>query len=257
MEIVIRNLVMKVITARKRSLGQGNIFTPVCSQGGGVRGCSGGCAWLLGGGSVRGCSGGACVVALGGHAWLLLGGACVVAPEGHAGYSGGHGCSRGVCVVAPMGGMHGCSGGHVWLLPRGACMVALGRGGMCGIRRHTEIRSMSGRYTSYWNAFLLNNTMQIPSVLWNFVIEINCICTKKNGIYSLKLIRRKCYIFRQLVTCGRMQEYRIRLLSRWYHSGRRSKLPKLSRKRLHPARCLFRNRVWMLSRRRHSSSRTF
>ena len=32
-------------------------------------------------------------------------------------------------------------------------MVALG-GGMHGIRRDTEIRSMSGRYASYWNAFL-------------------------------------------------------------------------------------------------------
>ena len=43
---------------------------------------------------------------------------------------------RGVCVV---GGVH--SGGHVW------------QGGMRG--RYYEIRSMSGRYTSYWNAFLL------------------------------------------------------------------------------------------------------
>ena len=78
-----------IFTVRKRSLGQGYNFTPVCHSvhgGGGVRGCSGG---------VRGCSGGA-------------------------------------CMVAPGGG-----------------------GGMCGIRRDTEIRSMSGRYTSYWNAFLL------------------------------------------------------------------------------------------------------
>ena len=77
----------------------------------------------------------------------------------------------GVCVVAPEGvGMCGCSrGGHAWLLfggacmvaPGGACVVALGGcawlllgGGMRGIRRDTEIRSMSGRYASYWNAFL-------------------------------------------------------------------------------------------------------
>ena len=231
---------MKVITARKRSLGQGNIFTPLCSQGGrawllggGMRGCSGGGMRGCSRGGVCGCSGGACRLLRG--AWLLPGGVRGCSHGGYAWLLGG------ACMVAPEGGMRGCSG----------------EGGVCGIRRHTEIRSMSGRYASYWNAFLLNNTMQIPSVLWNFVIEINCICTKKNGIYSLKLIRRKCYIFRQLVTCGRMPEYRIRLLSRWYHSGRRSKLPKLSRKRLHPARCLFRNRVWMLSRRRHSSSRTF
>ena len=66
------------------------------------------------------------------------------------------------------GGMHGCSGGHAWLLlggmrgcsggcvvaPGGACMVAPG-GGVCGIQRDMEIRSMSGQYVSYWNAFLL------------------------------------------------------------------------------------------------------
>ena len=95
-------------------------------------------------GGLHGCSGG-------GHAWLLQG-ACVVAPEGHAWLLGG------VCMVALGGSMCGCSGGgvcgcsgggHVWLLPGGACMVAR------GIRRETEIRSMSGRYASYWNAFLL------------------------------------------------------------------------------------------------------
>ena len=65
-----------LVTARKRSLGQGNIFTPVCHSvhRGGVRGHPGGHAWLLGG--VRGC--------LGGHAWLqgpcvVVGGACMVA----------------------------------------------------------------------------------------------------------------------------------------------------------------------------------
>ena len=142
-----------------------------CSQGGmcgcswgGVHGCSWGHAWLLPGGhvwlllgGVCGCSGGhawllrgPCVVAHGGHVWLLQGGhawllrgACMVAPGGHAWLL------RGACVVAPRG-VHGCSGGqHAWLLP-GACMVA--RGGMRGFS--DEIRSMSGRYASYWNAFL-------------------------------------------------------------------------------------------------------
>ena len=74
---------------------------------------------------------GACVVALGGHAWLLGGHAWLL---------------RGVCVVAPRGGMRGCSqGGHAWLL----------QGGVRGF--FDEIRSMSGRYASYWNAFLLND----------------------------------------------------------------------------------------------------
>ena len=108
---------------------------------------------------------GACMVALGGHAWLLQG-ACVVAlggsmhgcsrgrgcPRGHAwllwgvcGCLGGmRGCSWGACMVAPGGSMHGCSRG------RGVCMVA--PGGACV--GYDEIRSMSGRYASYWKAFL-------------------------------------------------------------------------------------------------------
>ena len=113
------------------------------------------------------------MVAHGGHEWLLLGGV--------------HGCSRGVCMVAwggvhgcswggmhdcsgggvwlllggmhgfSWGGMHGCSGGHAWLLPGGVCGCSRGhawllRGGVRGF--FDEIRSMSGRYASYWNAFL-------------------------------------------------------------------------------------------------------
>ena len=56
--------------------------------------------------------------------------------------NGGGQCAwllRGVCVVAP--------GGRAWLLRDG---------GMRGIQQDTEIRSMSGRYASYWNAFLFN-----------------------------------------------------------------------------------------------------
>ena len=101
---------------------KGYVFTGVCHS---VH--RGGHVWLLPGGmrgcsgGMHGCSGGACMVALGGHAWLLLGGACVVAPGG-------------ACMVA-QGGMHGCSGG-----------------GMHGF--FDEIRSMSGQYASYWNAYL-------------------------------------------------------------------------------------------------------
>ena len=80
-----------VITARKRSLGQGNIFTPVCHS---VHG--GGRAWLLRRGDMHGCSGGVCMVAPGGHM-------C--------------GCSRGACMAAP--------GGRAWLLG-GPCMVLFG-----------------------------------------------------------------------------------------------------------------------------------
>ena len=62
------------------------------------------------------------------------------------------------------GGMHGFIRGACMVLFRGACMVLFG--GMCGFIRgcvcgifsffgYNEIRSMSGRYASYWNAFLL------------------------------------------------------------------------------------------------------
>ena len=102
---------------------------------------------------------GGCVVA-GGHKWLP--GVCVVV-EGHAWLQegmcgcGGHVWLQGVCMVV--------GEGHVWL--QGACMVV---GGMCGCGGgvvaggvhgcggacigYDEIRSMSGRYASYWNVFL-------------------------------------------------------------------------------------------------------
>ena len=83
----------------------------------------------------------------------LGGGACVVAPRGMHSCLGGGVVAQGACVAA--------LGGHAWLLQgacvvatRGACVVAPGGGGVHGIRRDTEIRSMSGRYASYWNAFL-------------------------------------------------------------------------------------------------------
>ena len=100
----------------------------------------GGCVWLLRGG-MCGCLG-ACVVALGWHAWLLRGG-------------GMHGCSWGPCMVTLGGACVVALGGHAWLL-RGVCMVARGGGmhGFFSFFRYNEIRSMSGRYASYWNAFL-------------------------------------------------------------------------------------------------------
>ena len=152
-------------------LGQGNIFRSVCPhsvRSGGMHGCSGGCMVARGAyvvapggcmvaleGGMHGCPGGACMVALGGHvwllrghAWLLPGGACMVATRGHAWLSGGHvWLLPGVCMVAP---------GGVWLL----------RGGMHGIWWETEIRSMSGRYASYWNAFLFR--IRISSTLQHY-----------------------------------------------------------------------------------------
>ena len=69
--------------------------------------------------------------------------------------------SGGACVVLFSGG-----GACVVLFSRGACMVLFSGGGVHGfIQRggvrgflsfsgYNEIRSMSGRYASYWNAFL-------------------------------------------------------------------------------------------------------
>ena len=92
--------------------------------------------WLPGG--MHGCQG-ACVVARG-HAWLP--GACMVA----RGMRGCGGCVWLLGGVCGYGSVYGW--GHVWLW--GACVVA---GGCIG---YDEIWSMSGRYASYWNAFLLN-----------------------------------------------------------------------------------------------------
>ena len=102
-------------------------------------GVGGGCVVLLGG--MRGFIQGACMVLFGGDAWFYLGGM--------------HGFIWGVCVVL-FGGMHGFIWGGVCGFIWGACMVLFG--GMRGFFSffgYNEIRSMSGRYASYWNALLL------------------------------------------------------------------------------------------------------
>ena len=79
---------------------------------------------------------------------------------------------RGACVVflgsvhGFLGGMHGFFGGHAWFFG-GACMVFFSWGGMHGL--YNEIRSMSGRYASYWNAFLLFNVYKMS---WPHVHDI-------------------------------------------------------------------------------------
>ena len=128
------------ITARKRSLR---------------RLCFYRCLSVHNRGGMRGCSGG-------GHVWLLWG-VCMVARGVH-GYLGG-------CVVAP--------GGHAWLL-WGACVVFSGGaymfffwGCVCGFFQgigYDEIQSMSGRYASYWNAFLLEMLPRIKSGIHSIII---------------------------------------------------------------------------------------
>ena len=164
------------------------IFSEACVNNsvhrGGVHGCSGGGVHgcTRGGmhGFIRGCmvlfgghawfySGGVWFY-LGGHAWFYLGGHAWFYSGGHVWfYSGGgfirggvHGfiqqrgaCmvlfSRGACVVLFS------RGACMVLFSRGACMVLFSRGGPHGFfsfSGYDEIRSMSGRYASYWNAFL-------------------------------------------------------------------------------------------------------
>ena len=111
----------------------------------------GGCAWFY----------------LGGHAWFYSGGACIVLLRGgmrgfiQGGmrgfiWGGIRGFIQGGMHGFIWGGMHGVIWGGVHGFIWGACVVLLG-GGMCGFSSffgYNEIRSMSGRYASYWNAFL-------------------------------------------------------------------------------------------------------
>ena len=135
---------------------------------------------------------------------------------GMCGRDGGvHGGRPRVCAVGGMygrgmcgGGMHGrghawqgCAWwGHVWqegmhvkggmhgkgACVAGGCMV----GGMRG--RYYEIRSMSGRYASYWNAFLFDLLLRlVSSVKTTFDCDQHCC------IYALvlQLKSRKLYFF--------------------------------------------------------------
>ena len=76
----------------------------------------------------------------------MHGGACVAGGRAWQGACMARGCVAGACVAG------GCmAGGHAW---QGACMV----GGMCGGEGNACGRRdchCSGRYVSFWNAFLL------------------------------------------------------------------------------------------------------
>ena len=87
-----------------------------------------------------------------GHAWWWWWGACMAGGCMAGGHVAGGMHGRGACMV----------GGHVW---QGVCMA--GRhawwGGMRG--RYYEIRSMSGRYASYWDAFLFVDKIELVLVV--------------------------------------------------------------------------------------------
>ena len=102
----------------------------------------------------------------GGMCGFIQRGACMVLFGG-----GMRSFIRGVCMVLFGGGgvhgfIRGCawfySGGHAWFYLGGVCVVLFGghawfySGGVCGFFGYNEIRSMSGQYTSYWNAFLFH-----------------------------------------------------------------------------------------------------
>ena len=153
---------------------EGYIFTGVCDSvnRGGV------CGFIRGGmrgfirGGMHGFIRGACVVLFGG-VWFYSGGmhgfiwgvacvvlfggvVCVVLFGGHVWfYLGG-----GRCAWFYLGGMRGFIwGGMRGFIWGGMCGFIWGVGGMCvffSFFGYNKIRSMSGRYASYWNAFLLH-----------------------------------------------------------------------------------------------------
>ena len=102
----------------------------------------GGHVWFYLGGLCGFIQRGACVVLFGGCAWFYLG-VCMVLFEG-------------ACMVLFEGGMHGfIQGGHAWFYQAGG-----GMHGFFSFSRYNEIRSMSGRYASYWNAFLFRHALK-------------------------------------------------------------------------------------------------
>ena len=105
-------------------------------------------------GGMHGFIRGVCMVLFGGHAWFYLGagGVCMVLSRGHVWfYLGG-------CAWFYLGGMRGFIWGAVVVLSRGHMWFYPGGGvrGFSSFFGYNEIRSMSGRYASYWNAFLLH-----------------------------------------------------------------------------------------------------
>ena len=85
--------------------------------------------------------GGACMVLFGGHAWFYWGGMRGFIQGGMRGFI------QGVCMVLYGGACVVLFGGHAWFFWGGVH-------GFFSFFRYNEIRSMSGRYASYWNAFL-------------------------------------------------------------------------------------------------------
>ena len=147
-----------------------------------MRGCSGrACVVALGGvcGFFRGAgacmvfSRGTCMVFVGGCAWFFPGGCAWFFLGGHAWFflGGMRDFSWGACMVFSGGRAWFFPGGHAWFFLRGACVG------------YDEIRSMSGRYTSYWNAFLLR--MRLKGLL-TLTIKVSIFLSAKNRLNTVR-----------------------------------------------------------------------
>ena len=141
---------------------EGYVFTGVCLSKpggggrvwfylGGMHGFIGGHAWFYLGGGMRGFIRGACMVLFGGVGMRgFIRGACIVLFGGVPCYY-----SEGACVVL--------FGGHAWF-------YSGGRAWFFQFFGYNEIRSMSGRYASYWNAFLLvfvSSSVSVSVSVWD------------------------------------------------------------------------------------------
>ena len=107
---------------------------------------------------------GACVVLFGGHVWFYLGGCAWFHLGGHAWFY------LGWCAWF-------YSGGHVWFFLGGVH-------GFFSFFGYNEIRSMSGRYASYWNAFLFMKItihFQKKSFAW-FCCKVQTVLSGWMGI---------------------------------------------------------------------------
>ena len=204
----------------------------VCPQGGegacvvprgGVHGCSGGRAWFYSGGRAWFYSG----------AFLVLFGGCMVLFGGMRGFIQGQGGVRGFI----WGGMHGFiwggmrgfirglgrawfySGGHAWFYLGGCAWFYSGGvrgfipGGMHGFFSffgYNEIRSMSGRYASYWNAFLWYLLFLDIWIIWRTVksaisgqLGSFCFDSSVSTIWmftewNFTVAWQQCYLFPQI-----------------------------------------------------------
>ena len=153
------------------------------------------------------------MVLFGGCAWFYLGGAWFYLGGVHGFIWGVHGFIQGACVVLFGVVCMVLFGGRAWFYSGGCAWFYLG--GMRGFFSffgYNEIRSMSGQYASYWNAFLFCNITALGRVLHCFIFldEFLLLCLTSSPIsleddilcHSSRLTKfssqRKCWHSRNL-----------------------------------------------------------